>query len=73
MATGPGRILVVSAGFYYDARLLKALAEQTTTTALVDSAPPPGSLRSGRIKEAFFARLGCWRETGSRGRITPLG
>jgi 1L-myo-inositol 1-phosphate cytidylyltransferase / CDP-L-myo-inositol myo-inositolphosphotransferase len=40
VATGAGRILVVSAGFYYDARLLKALAEQTTTTALVDSAPP---------------------------------
>jgi len=44
VATGPGRILVVSAGFYYDARLLKALAEQTTTTALVDSAPPPECL-----------------------------
>jgi phosphatidylglycerophosphate synthase len=44
VATGPGRILVVSAGFYYDARLLKALAEQTTTTALVDSAPLPECL-----------------------------
>ena len=41
VAIGTGRILVVSAGFYYDARLLKAMAEQTATTLLVDSAPPP--------------------------------
>src|SRR6266513_10783 len=41
VATGADRILVVSAGFYYDARLLKAIAEQSTTTLLVDSAPPP--------------------------------
>ena len=41
VATGGGRNLVVSAGFYYDARLLKALAEQSATTLLVDSAPPP--------------------------------
>jgi phosphatidylglycerophosphate synthase len=41
VATGADRILVVSAGFYYDARLLKALTEQTATAALVDSAPPP--------------------------------
>ena len=41
VATGAGRVLVVSAGFYFDARLLKAMAEQTTTTFLVDSAPPP--------------------------------
>jgi hypothetical protein len=40
VATGAGRILVVSAGFYYDARLLKAMAEQTATTVLIDSAPP---------------------------------
>jgi phosphatidylglycerophosphate synthase len=40
VAIGAGRILVVSAGFYYDARLLKAMAEQTATTLLVDSAPP---------------------------------
>jgi phosphatidylglycerophosphate synthase len=40
-ASGAERVLIVSAGFYYDARLLKALAEQTTTTLLVDSAPPP--------------------------------
>jgi 1L-myo-inositol 1-phosphate cytidylyltransferase / CDP-L-myo-inositol myo-inositolphosphotransferase len=41
VATGAGHILVVSAGFYYDARLLKTMAEQTATTLLVDSAPPP--------------------------------
>jgi phosphatidylglycerophosphate synthase len=41
VATGAGRILVVSAGFYHDARLLEAMAEQTATTLLVDSAPPP--------------------------------
>jgi phosphatidylglycerophosphate synthase len=41
VATGAGGILVVSAGFYHDARLLKAMAEQTAATLLVDSAPPP--------------------------------
>jgi phosphatidylglycerophosphate synthase len=40
VSTGGGRVLVVSAGFYYDARLLKAMAEQTATTLLVDSALP---------------------------------
>jgi phosphatidylglycerophosphate synthase len=40
-ASDAERVLIVSAGFYYDARLLRALAEQTTTTLLVDSAPPP--------------------------------
>lgn len=43
VATGADRVLVVSAGFYYDARLLKAMAEQTATTLLIDSAPPPDS------------------------------
>jgi hypothetical protein len=38
--TGVERTLVVSAGLYYDARLLKTLAEQSATTSLVDSAPP---------------------------------
>src|SRR5687767_14745391 len=32
VAPGTERILLVSAGFYYDARLLKALAENATTT-----------------------------------------
>lgn len=41
VATGADRILVVSAGFYYDARLLKTMAEQSATTLLVDSGPPP--------------------------------
>ena len=40
IATGADLVLVVSAGFYHDARLLKVLAEQTVTTLLVDSAPP---------------------------------
>ncbi|MEY2556630.1 MAG: hypothetical protein QOE34_55 [Verrucomicrobiota bacterium] len=40
VTTGASRTLVVSAGFYYDARLLKTLSEQTATTLLVDSAPP---------------------------------
>jgi len=44
VATGADRVLVVSAGFYYDARLLKALTEQTATTLLIDSAPPPDSV-----------------------------
>ncbi len=44
VATGAGRVLVVSAGFYYDARLLKAMVEQTATTLLIDSAPPPESV-----------------------------
>jgi phosphatidylglycerophosphate synthase len=39
--TGLDRTLVVSAGFYYDARLLQALTEQKATTMLVDSVPPP--------------------------------
>jgi phosphatidylglycerophosphate synthase len=41
---GDERTLFVSAGFYFDARLLRALAEKTTTTVLVDSAPPSESL-----------------------------
>lgn len=43
VAPGADRILLVSASFYYDARLLKALAERVATTLLVDSAPPPQS------------------------------
>ena len=41
ITAGFDRTLVISAGFYYDARLLKTIAEQKTTTLLVDSAPPP--------------------------------
>lgn len=36
-----GRTLVVSAGSYYDARLLKTLSEKQAPTLLIDSAPPP--------------------------------
>src|SRR5947208_2208455 len=41
---GAERILLVSAGFYYDARLLRALSEKDATTLLIDSAPPPPSI-----------------------------
>lgn len=44
VATSADRTLVISAGYYYDARLLKALAEQTATTLLIDSAPPLASV-----------------------------
>ena len=44
VATGAERTLVVSAGYYYDARLLKTLAEQAATTLLIDSAPPAASV-----------------------------
>ncbi len=37
--------LVVSAGFYYDPRLLETMAQQEATTLLVDSSPPPDSAR----------------------------
>jgi hypothetical protein len=40
VAPAAERILLVSAGFYYDARLLKALSGKDATTLLVDSAPP---------------------------------
>jgi hypothetical protein len=44
IVTGNERTLLVSAGFHYDARLLKTLAEQTTTTVLEDSAPSADSV-----------------------------
>jgi len=44
VAPAAERILLVSAAFYYDARLLKALAESGTTRLLIDSAPPPESV-----------------------------
>jgi phosphatidylglycerophosphate synthase len=46
--TGNKRTLLVSAGFYYDARLLQTLARQDTTTILIDSAPPPESIPLSR-------------------------
>jgi hypothetical protein len=44
VAPGAERVLLVPAGFYYDARLLKALIERTGTSLLVDSGPPPESV-----------------------------
>ena len=35
-----GRVLIVSAGFYYDERLVRVLAEAQTESALIDSDPP---------------------------------
>ena len=35
-----GRVLVVSAGFYYDERLLRVLTEAQSESALIDSDPP---------------------------------
>jgi 1L-myo-inositol 1-phosphate cytidylyltransferase / CDP-L-myo-inositol myo-inositolphosphotransferase len=40
VAPAAERILLVSAAFYYDARLLKTLAGKQTTTLLADSDPP---------------------------------
>ncbi|HMG06712.1 MAG TPA: CDP-alcohol phosphatidyltransferase family protein [Chthoniobacterales bacterium] len=64
VAIGTGRILVVSAGFYYDARLLKAMAEQTATTLLVDSAPPPECVAlwkdQGGVLRAAALLAGDW-------------
>ena len=47
VATGAELTLVVSAGYYYDARLLKALAERAVTTLLIDSAPPHAIRQAG--------------------------
>jgi hypothetical protein len=44
VAIGAERTLVVAAGFYYDARLLRAMADQSATTLLIDSAPPRESV-----------------------------
>lgn len=54
VATGANRVLVISAGFYFDARLLKALAEQGATTMLVDSAPPPECLALWKNQGGVF-------------------
>jgi phosphatidylglycerophosphate synthase len=54
VATGADRVLVASAGFYFDARLLKTLAEQRATTLLVDSAPPPESLALWKDQGGVF-------------------
>lgn len=54
VAAGGNRILVVSAGFYYDARLLKAVAGQNATTLLVDSAPPPEGVELWKDQGGVF-------------------
>jgi phosphatidylglycerophosphate synthase len=54
VATGGERALVVSAGFYYDARLLRTMAEQETTALLVDSSPPPESAPLWKSEGANF-------------------
>jgi hypothetical protein len=54
VSTGADRILVVSAGFYYDARLLKAMAEKSATTLLVDSAPPLECVRLWKDQGGVF-------------------
>jgi len=55
VVTGNERTLLVSAGFYFDARLLKTLAEQTTTTVLVDSAPPVASMPIWQKQDIDFS------------------
>jgi hypothetical protein len=55
VVTGNERTLLVSAGFYFDARLLKTLAEQTTTTVLVDSAPPAESMPLWQKQDIDFS------------------
>jgi len=49
------RTLVVSASFYFDARLLKTLARQAVTTVLVDSAPPAESVPLWREQGLDFS------------------
>ncbi|HEV2840231.1 MAG TPA: CDP-alcohol phosphatidyltransferase family protein [Chthoniobacterales bacterium] len=54
VATGADRVLVVSAGFYYDARLLKTMAEEKATTLLVDSAPPAEGVELWKDRGGVF-------------------
>jgi phosphatidylglycerophosphate synthase len=54
VATGAERTLLVSAGFYYDARLLQTLAGREATTLLIDSAPPPESIPLWRNEGVDF-------------------
>src|SRR5437660_7608012 len=55
-----GRVLIVSAGFYYDERLLRVLAEAKSESALIDSDPP--SLAKSFWEDSDihgFGRLSC--------------
>jgi phosphatidylglycerophosphate synthase len=54
VATGAERIMVVSAGFYYDARLLNAMARKAATTLLIDSALPSESVELWRNQGRVF-------------------
>ena len=54
VAPAAERVLLVSAGFYYDARLLKTLSEKAATTLLVDAAPPPSSIPLWKNGSADF-------------------
>jgi phosphatidylglycerophosphate synthase len=78
VSTGGGCVLVVSAGFYYDARLLKELAGQSATTLLIDSAPPPESVAlwkgEGGVFRAAALLEGAWlsRQDHSAGLMDQL-
>src|SRR5438270_8702417 len=55
-----GRVLIVSAGFYYDERLLRVLAEAQVESALIDSDPP--SLAKSFWEDSHihgFGRFSC--------------
>jgi len=55
VVVGNERTLVVSASFYFDARLLKTLAGQPVTTVLVDSAPPAETVQLWRERGLEFS------------------
>ena len=55
-----GRVLIVSAGFYYDERLLRVLAEAQTESVLIDSDPPSLAKSFWEHSDIHgFGRLSC--------------
>jgi len=55
-----GRVLIVSAGFYYDERLLRVLAEAQTESVLIDSDPPSLAKSFWETSDIHgFGRLPC--------------
>src|SRR2546423_6746892 len=58
VVTGNERTLLVSAGFYFYARLLKTLGQQTTTTVLGGSGPPAASGPPWRKEGIEFSGAG---------------
>jgi phosphatidylglycerophosphate synthase len=54
-----GRVLIISAGFYYDERLLRVLAEAKTESALVDSDPLLANSFWADPDIHSFGRLSC--------------